>query len=277
VASAGCYHHPFEICNGLDDDDDEQTVDGAEDPMLGGECDGPDADQCREGSLVCIDGAIACNDATSDNVEECNGQDDDCDGIVDEMFDVETDPTHCGACNVVCTNANGGVACTAGVCDPVCASGAEDCNGDPADGCEVFRDRDPTCDDITASDAFPGDEGASTTSFEGTDEALFEITLQEVSTSGASIRGRIELDLPPGLDFDLIVYCDACGGAIAGSSRHASGVTERVDIAAPDIANVNSDYTVYVEVKYVSQTTCGDPWRLTVTGNTGAATGSVCR
>lgn len=275
LAAASCYSHPYELCNGLDDDDDPETVDGAEDPVLGTACDGPDADLCGEGSLVCVDGVIACNDDTSDNVERCNGADDDCNGSIDELFDVQTDVENCGACETPCTNPNGGVACAAGVCEPTCDIGAVDCNQDPRDGCEVYRDRDPVCEYPAGSVMLTGDQDEGL-QLSGTDEAIYEITLQEVSTATINVRGRIVLDVPPGLDFDLYVYCDACGGAIAGSSRNGPGMTELVDILVPDRSNVNDDTTIYVEVRFVSETTCGDAWSLAVTGNAGIATRSVC-
>lgn len=34
--------------------------------------------------------------------EECNSADDDCDGEIDEEFDLATNPDHCGACGNVC-------------------------------------------------------------------------------------------------------------------------------------------------------------------------------
>jgi hypothetical protein len=45
--------------------------------------------------------------------EACNGLDDDCDGMVDEDFDLATDPAHCGACGSACS---AGMRCADGVC-----------------------------------------------------------------------------------------------------------------------------------------------------------------
>lgn len=48
--------------------------------------------------------------------ETCNRMDDDCDGRVDEEFDLLRDPSHCGACGSACPD---GVACQRGLCgDP---------------------------------------------------------------------------------------------------------------------------------------------------------------
>ncbi|MEC7519082.1 MAG: C-type lectin domain-containing protein [Myxococcota bacterium] len=73
-----------ELCNGLDDDCDPSTPDGAGEPTLGGPCDGGDADLCEEGAWRCDAGGMRCSDATGDSTESCNGLDDDCDGAVDE-------------------------------------------------------------------------------------------------------------------------------------------------------------------------------------------------
>ena len=74
----------LEVCDGLDNDCNPDTVDGAHDGWVGISCDGPDADQCKEGIFSCIEGSQACDDATDDIEEACNGVDDDCDGALPE-------------------------------------------------------------------------------------------------------------------------------------------------------------------------------------------------
>ena len=73
-----------EICDGKDNDCNESTVDGCEETWYGNPCDGPDSDQCLEGTFICSDGLQGCNDNTGDSVEICDGQDNDCDGEIDE-------------------------------------------------------------------------------------------------------------------------------------------------------------------------------------------------
>jgi hypothetical protein len=80
----------LDVCNGVDDDCDAASVDGSEDPSVGLACDGADADLCEEGTNSCTGGAIVCSDTTGDNVEICNGLDDDCDGSTDEGFPLYT-------------------------------------------------------------------------------------------------------------------------------------------------------------------------------------------
>ena len=78
--------HPgaAELCDGVDDDCSGATADGSGEAWFGAACDGPDADRCAEGTFRCTGGVQSCSDATFDDVESCNGLDDDCDGAVDE-------------------------------------------------------------------------------------------------------------------------------------------------------------------------------------------------
>jgi hypothetical protein len=86
-----------EVCNGTDDDCDPATPDGAAEPWFGKPCDGPDADACQEGVFTCAGGAQACTDRTPTNEELCNARDDDCDGLVDEGFVLDSNPPCAGA------------------------------------------------------------------------------------------------------------------------------------------------------------------------------------
>ncbi|MDP6947312.1 MAG: hypothetical protein QF464_24400, partial [Myxococcota bacterium] len=55
-------------------------------PLLATACDGDDEDLCDGGLWVC-DGQVAiCDDDNATIVELCNGEDDDCDGALDEGF-----------------------------------------------------------------------------------------------------------------------------------------------------------------------------------------------
>jgi hypothetical protein len=80
------------------------------------------------------------------SAEACNERDDDCDGAVDEDFDLDADPGHCGRCDVSCTaGASAAPACSAGVCDLTCDPGFLDCDTDAANGCEAAENEATSC------------------------------------------------------------------------------------------------------------------------------------
>jgi len=64
----------------------------------------------------------------------------DCDGnpMTGCEVDTRTSPAHCGQCGAACNLANATAACSAGACRiDRCADGFADCDGNPANGCEV--------------------------------------------------------------------------------------------------------------------------------------------
>ncbi len=126
-----------ELCNGIDDDCNPATPDGASEPWLGVACDGTDGDLCTEGTFACVGGDQTCGDTTGTINETCNGVDDDCDVDIDEGFDLGSDELNCGSCGNTCTNAHGDNFCSGGACNPVCDPLFGDCDGDPDDGCET--------------------------------------------------------------------------------------------------------------------------------------------
>jgi len=74
----------LDVCDGSDNDCDQASADGSEDPLLGDACDGDDTDLCTDDTYEsCVEAALVCS-LGDDNEEVCNGEDDDCDGQVDE-------------------------------------------------------------------------------------------------------------------------------------------------------------------------------------------------
>ncbi len=69
--------------------------------------------------------------------EICNGLDDNCNGMVDEGIDTNTDVNNCGGCGDVCAPLGAFPSCTGGVCGIAsCDVGHYDLDGDPSNGCE---------------------------------------------------------------------------------------------------------------------------------------------
>ncbi len=70
----------------------------------------------------------------------CTGGFGDCDGVAANgcETDLRASATSCGACGRACALPNATSECRVGACVvATCATGFADCNGDPADGCEV--------------------------------------------------------------------------------------------------------------------------------------------
>lgn len=72
-----------EICNGRDDDCD-QIEDNGPMPGVGAEC-GINQGECHVGHVVCRDGRLECEGNTTPMPEICDGKDNNCDGVVDQL------------------------------------------------------------------------------------------------------------------------------------------------------------------------------------------------
>ncbi len=126
-----------EDCNGLVDD----VV------WVGAACDSAQQGLCREGTRQCVDGFDSCVPLRAPVAEACDGLDNDCDGRVDEDFDLASDSRHCGACGLACAT---GASCDSALCvERDCADGLDN-DGDGFTDCE-----DASC--LGRSCGLPGD------------------------------------------------------------------------------------------------------------------------
>jgi len=217
-------------------------------PNLGQPCDGPDSDQCTNGTWTCNgDGtALECvNESLSDIVEVCDGADNDCDGATDEDFGVgeacdSDDSDLCPNGSTTCTQDGMGVECLASnetqsditeVCDTV----DNDCDGETDEGFDVGQACDSNDTDLCAN-------GVTTCTTDGTDvECLASnetmTDLSEVCGDGADNDCDGVTDCPGdfvaadafgGADFDIGLAVEPApdGGAIvAGTFRGPMDVT----------------------------------------------------
>jgi Sulfatase-modifying factor enzyme 1/Putative metal-binding motif len=122
-----------ESCNNIDDDCDGQIDDG--NPGGGVAC-GTETGECVAGTTTCQFGTQVCVNQVGPATETCDNKDNDCDGAIDDGFDKQNDPLHCGSCNP-CNLAHAVPKCTTGQCKVnFCLPGFINFDGQDANGCE---------------------------------------------------------------------------------------------------------------------------------------------
>nr|HEX4314432.1 MopE-related protein [Kofleriaceae bacterium] len=123
-----------EVCDGKDNDCDG-TIDNGLSNL--GTCGTDNTAPCHFGTLECIGGGVVCIGDAEPEPEICDGIDNDCDGVIDNGFNKQTDPRNCGSCNHVCSFPNAVAGCSAGNCViAACQPGFHDIDKNPANGCE---------------------------------------------------------------------------------------------------------------------------------------------
>jgi hypothetical protein len=134
-----------ETCNGKDDDCDGVVDDNP--TNVGGSCGASNNFPCTFGVYQCQGGALVCLGAVDPGVETCNGQDDDCDGVIDSAGGLPPADS-AGPCNAPIPPPAGAVsACSAGA--KACQGGSIVCSGavgpsSASDGCNI----DANCDGL---------------------------------------------------------------------------------------------------------------------------------
>jgi hypothetical protein len=150
-----------ELCDGLDNDCNAATADGAAETWLNHPC-STNSDGsvnlapttplgiCRLGTAVCLGGIQQCVNEIGPQLETCDVQapadltnpayDQNCNGVVDEDFQLQNNTARCGTCSNNCATAqpNANMICTAGVCQIAsCKVGYYDDKRTPAADCSL--------------------------------------------------------------------------------------------------------------------------------------------
>jgi hypothetical protein len=274
-----------ETCNAADDDCDGAIDNGFH---VGEGCDGADSDLCIEGVFACNGaGAAACSDNTDSTIDLCDGANNDCDaasadGSEDSRINQSCDG---GADTDVCLEGTTSCAGGAIACSDASASTTEACGGNAADeDCDgavdegFGRNDNPSCTTgLFNLGTVSGDTGAGassvTDSYFDEEWDIVRITENDSSVSFPYLSGRIQLYSPPGVDFDLYVYCVSCGGSLIGSAT-AGGLTghyDTVDVRNDDDGGATDDFDVIIEVRHYNSDRCA-AWQLTVWGDLAAPT-----
>lgn len=127
LVATGCSIDPF--CLDCVEADGGEAMDAAFDSAI------PRLDARPEDSRV--EDSAAALDACGPVTERCDELDNDCDGEIDEDFDLQTDRNHCGDCATRCQPPNGLGICQAGSCTFTdCAPQFYDLDRQPDNGCE---------------------------------------------------------------------------------------------------------------------------------------------
>ena len=145
-------------CDGLDNDCDSVVDEQLSPPLADlqdGVCLGAVRDCAGEESWVEPDYLSFNSDYEADELS-CDALDNDCDGLIDEGYDLQNDLNHCGQCGIVCELPQAIMDCIDGLCEfQSCQIGFYNINEDLGDGCEYACI--PSSDGIERCDSIDND------------------------------------------------------------------------------------------------------------------------
>ncbi|MBW2263137.1 MAG: hypothetical protein JRG91_14290, partial [Deltaproteobacteria bacterium] len=155
--------------------------------------------------------------------ETCNYEDDDCDGVIDNGFDLLSDGANCGAncgaCGIECGGEHTTAECVLGVCLVTgCEDGWYDIDGDPYNGCEyecTATLSEESTDDGSCSDGLDNDCDGRIDDEDPDCESCVPEFCNELDD---------DCDVLVDEDFDLrtdVLNCGSCG-TVCGYRPHAS-------------------------------------------------------
>jgi len=216
-----------ELCDGIDND-------------CNGEVDGVDCTVCTDTDKDGFFAQAGCSTPVDckddDNTirpfasELCDGIDNDCDGSIDEIFNLNEDPNNCGTCSNVCSSNQ----CSEGICLNQCGNGiVEAQNGEACDdgnlingdGCET----DCTVTAICGNGIVEGSEECDAGISGSTCCDIQNCTIKSASTvcrvssdvcdidescNGSSPTCPVDIFAPSGTSCGVDATCDGSGSCI---------------------------------------------------------------
>lgn len=197
---------------------------------------------------------------------------DDCDNNVDNGCETSTRTNaNCNGCDIICDLPNGTESCSTGTCSLTsCNNGYCNRDGQSGNGCEVFLNNSPSCAGATFLGSISGDTGGGVLNASGAGERWYRVTVTENDSSpfGAYLSATVGLQISPGVDYDLYVYCLACGGNVT-SSIGGLGVSESVSVRRNDHSGEDDTFDILIEIRwYAGGGSGGCDWSLRVDGHT---------
>ncbi|MCP4569486.1 MAG: SUMF1/EgtB/PvdO family nonheme iron enzyme, partial [FCB group bacterium] len=253
-----------DLCDGVDNDCNADTADGTSETWYGDPCDGDDSDKCQEGTYTCLSASQVCSDETGDDLEATgigstcsDGQDNDCDGLIDNSdcgcYSVDTDNdgdpdnTDCAPSDPAVYNgaadicdgkdndcqpatADGSGACGYGApCDGLdsdlcpegtyqCLSGSWSCSDTTGDSLDLCDGVDNDCNSATADGSIESWYGVECDG-DDSDACKEGVYTCTAGSQACSDTTADSLDVCDGLDNDCnSSTADGSGGSLAGAS-----------------------------------------------------------
>jgi hypothetical protein len=138
--------------------------------------------------------------------------------------------------------------------------------------CSVIR---PDCSAATLLGSIGGDVAGAPVTATGTGEGWFRVRVREDDTGATPrfISAGATLTSPAGANYDLFVYCTACGGSLAGSIEAAQPI-ELVNARWEDNSGVDDQRDILIHVRYAAGHSSAS-WSLSVQGGV-AVSAATC-